>query len=143
MLRTVLTVTLAAASALRVPTLAPRVPSILFLPKRGGVRRLLEYANEHTDETIYIRSDGLADEVDAQIGAYQDDTSHPTSGFNGINVALHICETIDVYGFGTPRDKFYSPPRAERSGVQHLYRTEIRWIHGLERRFRGRVRLWP
>ena len=92
---------------------------------------------------VYIRSDALADEVDAQIGAYQDDSSHPTSGFNGIGLALHICETIDLYGFGSPRDKFYSAPRAEKAGAQHLYRTESRWMLGLERRFPGRVRLWP
>jgi hypothetical protein len=55
---------------------------------------------------------------------------------------LHICETIDLYGFGSPRDKFYSPPRAEKAGSQHLYRTEMRWLLGLERRFPGRVRLW-
>ena len=40
----------------------------------------------------------------AQIDAYKADTSHPTSGFNGIALALHICETIDIYGFGSPRD---------------------------------------
>jgi hypothetical protein len=103
-------------------------PMMLFLPRRGGVRRLLEYAIAHAAEPIYIRSDALGDEVDAQIGAYADDTSHPTSGFNGVALALHICETVDVYGFGTPRDKFYSPPRAEKAGTQHLYRTEMRWL---------------
>ena len=122
---------------------APRVPSILFLPKRGGVRRLLEYANEHTDETVYIRSDGLADEVDAQIGAYKADSSHPTSGFNGVNLALHMCENVDIYGFGTQREKYYSPPRPEKEGSQHLYRSEYRWLLGLEHRFPGRVRVWP
>ena len=118
-------------------------PLVLFLPKRGGVRRLLDYALEHPTTPVYIRSDALADEVDSQVGAYADDTSHPTSGFNGLSLALHVCETIDLYGFGSPRDKFYSPPRAEKAGAQHLYRTEMRWMLGLERRFPGRVRLWP
>jgi hypothetical protein len=86
--------------------------------------------------------DAMGEEVDTQVGAFQDDTSHPTSGFNGVCTALHICETIDLYGFGSPRDKFYSPPRAEKAGSQHLYRTEMRWLLGLERRFPGRVRLW-
>ena len=40
---------------------------------------------------VYIRSDALGEEVDAQVGAFQDDTSHPTSGFNGLSLALHIC----------------------------------------------------
>jgi hypothetical protein len=118
-------------------------PLLLFLPRRGGVRRLLDDSIEHPTTPVAIRSDALADEVDAQIGAYADDTSHPTSGFNGVSLALHICETIDLYGFGSPRDKFYSPPRAEQKGSQHLYRTEMRWILGLEKRFPGRVRLWP
>ena len=118
-------------------------PSILFLPKRDGVRRLLEYALDHANMPVYIRSDALGDEVDAQIRAFQDDTSHPTSGFNGAVLALHMCETVDFYGFGSPRDKFYSPPRAEKAGSQHLYRTEMRWLLGLERRFPGRVHLWP
>ena len=118
-------------------------PLVLFLPKRGGVRRLLDFSLEHPTTSVYIRSDALADEVDAQVGAYADDTSHPTSGFNGISLALHVCETIDLYGFGSPREKFYSPPRTEKSGAQHLYRTEMRWMLGLERRFPGRVRLWP
>ena len=116
---------------------------LVFLPRRGGVRRLLDYSLEHPSAPMYIRSDALADEVDAQVGAYADDTSHPTSGFNGVSLALHICETVDLYGFGSPRDKFYSPPRAEKSGAQHLYRTEMRWMLGLERRYPGRVRLWP
>ena len=118
-------------------------PSILFLPKRDGVRRLLEYALSHATMPVYIRSDALGEEVDAQVGAFQDDTSHPTSGFNGLSLALHICETIDIYGFGSPRDKFYSPPKVEKAGTQHLYRTEMRWILGLEQRFPERVRIWP
>ena len=104
---------------------------------------MLDYAVEHPAEKVFIRSDALADEVDSQVGAYQDDTSHPTSGFNGVALALHVCETIDLYGFGSPRDKFYSPPRAEKAGAQHLYRTEMRWLLGLEKRFPNRVRLWP
>lgn len=118
-------------------------PFLFFLPRRGGVRRLVDYAVEHPEQETYIRSDALADEVDAQIAAYREDTSHPTSGFNGVVLALHICETVDLYGFGTPRDKYYSPPRAEKAGAQHLYRTEMRWLLGLEVRFPGRVRLWP
>ena len=66
----------------------------------------------------------------AQVSAYQEDSSHPTSGFNGVVLALHMCESVDVYGFGTPRDKFFSPPRAEKAGSQHLYRTEMRWLLG-------------
>ena len=118
------------------------LPSVVFLPKRDGVRRLLEYALDHASVPVYIRSDAMGEEVDAQVGAFQDDTSHPTSGFNGVCLALHICETIDLYGFGSPRDKFYSPPRAEKAGSQHLYRTEMRWLLGLEMRFPDRVRLW-
>ena len=76
------------------------------------------------------------------MGAFQDDTSHPTSGFNGVNLALHICETIDVYGFGTHRDKYFSPPKKERPGSQHLYRSEYRWLLGLELRFPNRVKIW-
>ena len=64
------------------------------------------------------------------MSAYQEDSSHPTSGFNGVVLALHMCESVDVYGFGTPRDKFFSPPRAEKAGSQHLYRTEMRWLLG-------------
>ena len=44
--------------------------ALLFLPKRGGVRRLLEYAFKHAPRSsgqVYIRSDQLADEVDAQV----------------------------------------------------------------------------
>ena len=33
--------------------------------------------------------------------------------------------------------------KPEKEGAQHLYRTEMRWMLGLERRFEGRVRLWP
>ena len=98
---------------------------LVFLPRRGGVRRLLDYSLEHPSAPMYIRSDALADEVDAQVGAYADDTSHPTSGFNGVSLALHICETVDLYGFGSPRDKFYSPPRDEKSGAQQLYLSLI------------------
>ena len=118
-------------------------PAILFLPRRGGLRRLVDYTMEHRDAPIYIRSDAFGEEVDSQVPAYQDDSSHPTSGFNGVNLALHICETVDVYGFGSHREKFFSPPRQEKPGSQHLYRTEMRWLLGLERRFAGRVRLWP
>ena len=71
----------------------------------GGVRRLVEFATEHPAAAVYIRSDALAEEVDSQVSAYQDDTSHPTSGFNGVNLALHVCETLDLYGFGSPREK--------------------------------------
>jgi hypothetical protein len=117
--------------------------TIVFLPRRGGVRRLLDYIVENPQLSAYIRSDALADEVDEQIAAYKDDSSHPTSGFNGVVLALHLCELIDLYGFGTPRDKFYSAPRTEKSGSQHLYRTELRWMLGLEQRFPDRVRLWP
>ena len=117
--------------------------TIFFLPRRGGVRRLLDYIVENPQLSAYIRSDALADEVDEQIAAYKDDSSHPTSGFNGVVLALHLCELIDLYGFGTPRDKFYSAPRTEKSGSQHLYRTEHRWMLGLEQRFPDRVRLWP
>jgi hypothetical protein len=117
--------------------------TIFFLPRRGGVRRLLDYIVENPQLSAYIRSDALADEVDEQIAAYKDDSSHPTAGFNGVVLALHLCELIDLYGFGTPRDKFYSAPRTEKSGSQHLYRTELRWMLGLEQRFPDRVRLWP
>jgi len=117
--------------------------TIVFLPRRGGVRRLLDYIVENPQLSAYIRSDALADEVDEQIAAYKDDSSHPTAGFNGVVLALHLCELIDLYGFGTPRDKFYSAPRTEKSGSQHLYRTELRWMLGLEQRFPDRVRLWP
>ena len=117
--------------------------TIFFLPRRGGVRRLLDYIVENPQLSAYIRSDALADEVDEQIAAYKDDSSHPTSGFNGVVLALHLCELIDLYGFGTPRDKFYSAPRTEKTGSQHLYRTELRWMLGLEQRFPDRVRLWP
>ena len=117
--------------------------TLFFLPRRGGVRRLLDYSIEHPSTPVLIRSDQLGEEVDSQVDAYKDDSSHPTSGFNGIILALHICESIDLYGFGSPRDKFYSPPRKEKEGSQHLYRTEMRWMLGLERRFPGRVRVWP
>ena len=116
---------------------------LLFLPKRGGVERLVEYALSHPEQQVSIRSDQFADEVDAQIDAYRADTSHPTSGFNGINLALHLCETLDIYGFGTQREKYFSPPRPEKEGSQHLYRSEYRWLLGLEKRFPGRVRVWP
>jgi hypothetical protein len=122
---------------------APQSPHILFLPKRGGVERLVEYALEHPRQHVLIRSDQFADEVDAQIEQYKADTSHPTSGFNGINLALHLCETLDIYGFGTQREKYYSLPRPEKEGSQHLYRSEYRFLLGLERRFPGRVRVWP
>jgi hypothetical protein len=118
-------------------------PRLLFLPKRGGVERLVEYALAHPEQQVSIRSDQFADEVDAQIDAYKADTSHPTSGFNGINLALHLCETLDIYGFGTQREKYFSPPRPEKEGSQHLYRSEYRWLLGLEKRFPGRVRVWP
>lgn len=41
--------------------------TVLFLPRRGGVRRLLDYTIEHPAHKVYIRSDALADEVDAQV----------------------------------------------------------------------------
>ena len=122
---------------------AEQPPRLLFLPKRGGVERLVEYALAHPEQQVSIRSDQFADEVDAQIDAYKADTSHPTSGFNGINLALHLCETLDIYGFGTQREKYYSLPRPEKEGSQHLYRSEYRFLLGLERRFPGRVRVWP
>jgi hypothetical protein len=56
-------------------------------------------------EKFYIRSDAFGREVDSQIVDYQQDKSHPTSGFNGINLALHLCGVIDIYGFGSPRAK--------------------------------------
>jgi len=79
----------------------------LFLPKRGSVRRLAEFMAEQPAAELYIRSDDFGALVDAQIAAYHDDESHPTSGFNGVVLALHMCERVGVYGFGTPRDKFF------------------------------------
>ena len=38
-----------------------------------SVRRLLEYALSHATMPVYIRSDALGEEVDAQVGAFQDD----------------------------------------------------------------------
>ena len=90
-----------------------------------------------------MRSDEFGEEVDAQIDAYRADSSHPTSGFNGVLLALHLCETLDVYGFGSPRDKYFSLARAEKPGSQHLYRSEMRWLLALETRFPGRVHIWP
>jgi hypothetical protein len=118
-------------------------PATLFLPKRGGGRRLAEFMAEQPDAELYLRSDDFGAVVDAQIEAYRADESHPTSGFNGVVLALHVCETVGVYGFGSPRDKFFSAPRAEKAGSQHLYRTEMSWLLGLEQRFPGRVRVWP
>ena len=43
----------------------------------------------------------------------------------------------------TAREKYFSPPKAEKAGSQHLYRSEYRWLLGLEHRFPGRVRIWP
>ena len=51
--------------------------------------------------------------------------------------------TLDIYGFGTQREKYFSLPRPEKEGSQHLYRSEYRWLLGLEKRFPGRVRVWP
>ena len=118
-------------------------PELFFLPQHGTAQKVLAYAAEHhPSEKVHVRSDALADEVDGQIDAYRTDASHPTSGFNGVNLALHICETIDVYGFGTHRDKYFSPPKKERPGSQHLYRSEYRWLLGLELRFPNRVKIW-
>ena len=118
-------------------------PELFFLPQHGTAQKVLAYAAEHHPaEKVHVRSDALADEVDGQIDAYRTDASHPTSGFNGVNLALHICETIDVYGFGTHRDKYFSPPKKERPGSQHLYRSEYRWLLGLELRFPNRVKVW-
>ena len=118
-------------------------PELFFLPQHGTAQKVLAYAAEHHPaEKVHVRSDALADEVDGQIDAYRTDASHPTSGFNGVNLALHICETIDVYGFGTHRDKYFSPPKKERPGSQHLYRSEYRWLLGLELRFPNRVKIW-
>lgn len=118
-------------------------PMLLFLPKRGAVERLVNYAIEHPEQRISIRSDQFGEEVDSQIAQYRADSSHPTSGFNGVNLALYMCETLDIYGFGTQPEKYFSPPRAEKEGSQHLYRSEYRWLLGLEHRFPGRVRTWP
>ena len=95
------------------------------------------------DPPIYIRSDEFANEVDGQIAEYQQDSSHPTSGFNGVSLALRVCATVDIYGFGSPRAKYFSAAKLERQGSQHLYRTEARWLQGLELRFPARVRVWP
>eukprot|EP00966_Prymnesium_polylepis_P325491 7381472-Prymnesium_polylepis.1 len=92
---------------------------------------------------MYIRSDQFGREVDSQIAEYAEDDSHPTSGFNGVNLALHICASVDIYGFGSPRAKYFSSAKAERKGSQHLYRSEMRWLLGLEQRFPGKVRVWP
>ena len=99
-------------------------------------------AAAHGDEQLYIRSDRFGEEVDAQIDDYRSDKSHPTSGFNGVMLALHLCATLDIYGLGSPRDKYYSPPRPEKAGSQHLYRSEYQWLLSLERRFPGRVAVW-
>ena len=80
--------------------------------------------------------------MDSQIEAYRSDQSHPTSGFNGVMLALHLCGTLDVYGIGSPREKYYSPPREEKQGSQHLYRTEYQWLLSLEQRFPNRVAVW-
>ena len=122
---------------------AAEAHTLLFLPKRGGVERLVEYAIEHPERRVMIRSEQFAEQVDSQIAQYRADSSHPTSGFNGVNLALHMCETLDIYGFGTQREKYFSPPRPEKEGSQHLYRSEYRWLLGLEHRFPGRVRVWP
>ena len=45
---------------------AEQPPRLLFLPKRGGVERLVEYALAHPEQQVSIRSDQFADEVDAQ-----------------------------------------------------------------------------
>ena len=47
--------------------LAQPPPIILFLPRRGGARRLLEYAIAHPATSVYIRSDAFGDEVDSQV----------------------------------------------------------------------------
>ena len=103
----------------------------LFLPRRGGAQKLLEFAAKQIGSRFYIRSDSFGSEVDSQIVEYQEvltrapfpagretlaltlraaacgtqDDSHPTSGFNGVNLALHMCGLVDVYGFGSPRAK--------------------------------------
>ena len=119
-------------------------PAIVFIPRKGAAQKLLEYsAKLKGAPRVYIRSDAFGKEVDSQIQEYQQDHSHPTSGFNGVNLALHVCATIDIYGFGSPRAKYFSASKLERQGSQHLYRSEARWLLGLEHRFPGRVRVWP
>ena len=119
-------------------------PAILFIPRRGSAQKLLEYgAKLKGNPRVYIRSDAFGKEVDSQVQEYEQDNSHPTSGFNGVNLALHICATLDIYGFGSPRAKYFSASKLERQGRQHLYRSEARWLLALEHRFPGRVRVWP
>ena len=41
--------------------------------------------------------------------------------------------------FGT---RYFSAAKTEQPGSQHLYRSEMRWLLGLELRFPGRVKVW-
>lgn len=118
---------------------------LLFLPRRNGAAQLLRYAHEHSGADgprAFVRADSFGEYVDTHIGAYAEGRSHPTSGFNGVHAALALCETLDLYGFGSPREHYFSPPREEREGAQHLYRSEHAFLLALERRFPGRVHVW-
>ena len=42
--------------------------AIVFLPRRGGVQRLIDYAVDHPTAEVFIRSDALADEVSGTVG---------------------------------------------------------------------------
>ncbi|KAJ1624264.1 glycosyltransferase family 29-domain-containing protein [Pavlovales sp. CCMP2436] len=119
--------------------------AILFIPRRNGVGPILHHARSpigRRGPRVLVRSDAFGDYVDSRIPAYAEGRAHPTSGFNGVHAALAMCETLDLYGFGTPREHYFSPPREEHDGAQHLYRSEYAYFLSLEVRFPGRVRLW-
>lgn len=118
--------------------------AILFIPRRNGAAQLLRYAREHGAHgpRVLVRADSFAEYVNSHIAAYAAERSHPTSGFNGVLAALALCATLDLYGFGSPKEHYFSPSRPERDGAQHLYRSEHAFLLTLERRFPGRVRVW-
>lgn len=133
----------------------PAPISIVFIPRKNGASQILRYAAKEAAvgsasalgrsgaaPTMRVRADSFAAHVDSQIDAYANGTSHPTSGFNGVVAALALCASVDLYGFGTPREHYFTEWRTERKGAQHLYRTEYAWYVDLERRFPGRVRVW-
>lgn len=114
----------------------------LFIPGPDMAPKLLAYIAREPPHSAFLRSDAFADYVDSQVPAFANGSSHPTSGFNGALVALALCAAVDFYGFGTPREHYFSPARPEKPGSQHLYRTEHAWLTTLEEAHAGRVRVW-
>ena len=64
---------------------------------------------------------------------HKDRPPYPTSGFYGVNLALHFCATISVCGIGSPRGTYYGYPNKDPRDAWHLYNGEYMWMKGLER----------